>query len=152
MTETLELRKKIEELEQELEEERVRRKITEDYSDCAIWEYEIATKRYVLSKKLGGKWSKSNMVIEDYQQQMHNWGFVHPDDWNIFDDFCAAMDRGDEHIRYEVRQVSDESVFVWFRYVGIPVYDKNHKPYKIMGKTMDVTEEKKGQELLTKKA
>lgn len=43
MTETLELRKKIEELEQELEEERVRRKITEDYSDCAIWEYEIAT-------------------------------------------------------------------------------------------------------------
>ena len=138
MTETLELKKKIEELEQELEEERVRRKITEDYSDCAIWEYEIATKRYVLSKKLGGKWSKSNMVIEDYQQQMHNWGFVHPDDWNIFDDFCAAMDRGDEHIRYEVRQVSDESVFVWFRYVGIPVYDKNHKPYKIMGKTMDV--------------
>lgn len=152
MTETLELKKKIEELEQELEEERVRRKITEDYSDCAIWEYEIATKRYVLSKKLGGKWSKSNMVIEDYQQQMHNWGFVHPDDWNIFDDFCAAMDRGDEHIRYEVRQVSDESVFVWFRYVGIPVYDKNHKPYKIMGKTMDVTEEKKGQELLTQKA
>lgn len=83
------------------------------------------------------------MVIENYQEQMHNWGFVHPDDWATFDEFCAAMDRGDEHISYEVRQVSDESAFIWFRYVGIPVYDKDHKPYKIMGKTLDITGEKR---------
>ena len=152
MMEKKELYARIEELERELAEERIRRKITEDNSDCALWEYEIATKRYVLSRKLGGKWSTTNMVIENYQEQMHKWGFVHPDDWANFDEFCAAMDRGDEHISYEVRQVSDESVFVWFRYVGIPVYDKDHKPYKIMGKTMDITEEKKNQELLEQKA
>lgn len=147
-----ELYARIEELERELAEERIRRKITEDNSDCALWEYEIATKRYVLSRKLGGKWSTTNMVIENYQEQMHKWGFVHPDDWSVFDAFCEAMDRGDEHISYEVRQVSDESVFVWFRYVGIPVYDKDHKPYKIMGKTLDITGEKKNQELLEQKA
>lgn len=147
-----ELYARIEELERELAEERIRRKITEDNSDCALWEYEIATKKYVLSKKLGGKWNTTNMVIENYQEQMHKWGFVHPDDWSVFDAFCEAMDRGDEHISYEVRQVSDESVFVWFRYVGIPVYDKDHKPYKIMGKTLDITGEKKNQELLEQKA
>lgn len=152
MMEKEELYARIEELERELAEERIRRKITEDNSDCALWEYEIASKKYVLSRKLGGKWSTTNMVIENYQEQMHKWGFVHPDDWANFDEFCAAMDRGDEHISYEVRQVSDESVFVWFRYVGIPVYDKDHKPYKIMGKTMDITEEKKNQELLEQKA
>ena len=152
MSEKEELQARVETLERELAEERIRRKITEDNTDCALWEYEIATKKYVLSRKLGGKWSTTNMVIENYQEQMHNWGFVHPDDWLIFDEFCAAMDRGDEHISYEVRQVSDESVFVWFRYVGIPVYDKENKPYKIMGKTMDVTEEKKNQELLEQKA
>lgn len=152
MMEKEELYARIEELERELAEERIRRKITEDNSDCALWEYEIATKKYVLSRKLGRKWSTTNMVIENYQEQMHKWGFVHPDDWANFDEFCAAMDRGDEHISYEVRQVSDESVFVWFRYVGIPVYDKDHKPYKIMGKTMDITEEKKNQELLEQKA
>ena len=152
MSEKEELQARVEILERELTEERIRRKITEDNTDCALWEYEIATKKYVLSRKLGGKWSTTNMVIENYQEQMHNWGFVHPDDWVNFDEFCAAMDRGDEHISYEVRQVSDESVFVWFRYVGIPVYDKDHKPYKIMGKTMDVTEEKKNQELLEQKA
>ena len=136
-------RMRIEELEKELAEERIRRKITEDNSDCALWEYEIATKKYVLSRKLGRKWSTTNMVIENYQEQMHKWGFVHPDDWSVFDAFCEAMDRGDEHISYEVRQVSDEAVFVWFRYVGIPVYDKDHKPYKIMGKTLDITGEKR---------
>ena len=147
-----ELYARIEELEKELAEERIRRKITEDNSDCALWEYEIATKKYVLSRKLGRKWSTTNMVIENYQEQMHKWGFVHPDDWSVFDAFCEAMDRGDEHISYEVRQVSDEAVFVWFRYVGIPVYDKDHKPYKIMGKTLDITGEKKNQELLEQKA
>ena len=147
-----ELYARIEELERELAEERIRRKITEDNSDCALWEYEIASKKYVLSRKLGGKWNTTNMVIENYQEQMHNWGFVHPDDWATFDEFCAAMDRGDERISYEVRQVSDESAFIWFRYVGIPVYDKDHKPYKIMGKTLDITGEKKNQELLKQKA
>ena len=34
---------KVKELEKELAEERIRRKITEDNSDCALWEYEIAT-------------------------------------------------------------------------------------------------------------
>ena len=138
MKENEELYARIEELEKELAEERIRRKITED--------------KYVLSRKLGRKWSTTNMVIENYQEQMHKWGFVHPDDWSVFDAFCEAMDRGDEHISYEVRQVSDESVFVWFRYVGIPVYDKDHKPYKIMGKTLDITGEKKNQELLEHKA
>ena len=152
MMEKEELYARIEELERELAEERIRRKITEDNSDCALWEYEIASKKYVLSRKLGGKWNTTNMVIENYQEQMHNWGFVHPDDWATFDEFCAAMDRGDEHISYEVRQVSDESAFIWFRYVGIPVYDKDHKPYKIMGKTLDITGEKKNQELLEQKA
>ena len=152
MKENEELYARIEELEKELAEERIRRKITEDNSDCALWEYEIATKKYVLSRKLGGKWNTTNMVIDNYQEQMHKWGFVHPDDWSVFDAFCEAMDRGDEHISYEVRQVSDETVFVWFRYVGIPVCDKDHKPYKIMGKTMDITEEKKNQELLEQRA
>ncbi len=152
MKENEELYARIEELEKELAEERIRRKITEDNSDCALWEYEIATKKYVLSRKLGGKWNTTNMVIDNYQEQMHKWGFVHPDDWSVFDAFCEAMDRGDEHISYEVRQVSDETVFVWFRYVGIPVCDKDHKPYKIMGKTLDITEEKKNQELLEQRA
>lgn len=69
-----ELYARIEELERELAEERIRRKITEDNSDCALWEYEIASKKYVLSRKLGGKWNTTNMVIENYQEQMHNWG------------------------------------------------------------------------------
>ena len=42
MKENEELYARIEELEKELAEERIRRKITEDNSDCALWEYEYA--------------------------------------------------------------------------------------------------------------
>ena len=38
MKENEELYARIEELEKELAEERIRRKITEDNSDCALWE------------------------------------------------------------------------------------------------------------------
>ena len=94
MMEKEELYAKIEELERELAEERIRRKITEDNSDCALWEYEIASKKYVLSRKLGGKWNTANMVIENYQEQMHNWGFVHPDDWATFDEILRRNGPG----------------------------------------------------------
>ena len=42
MMEKEELYARIEELERKLAEERIRRKITEDNSDCALWEYEYA--------------------------------------------------------------------------------------------------------------
>ena len=42
MKENEELYARIEELEKELAEERIRRKITEDNSDCALWEYELS--------------------------------------------------------------------------------------------------------------
>lgn len=51
MKENEELYARIEELEKELAEERIRRKITEDNSDCALWEYEIASKKICAFQK-----------------------------------------------------------------------------------------------------
>lgn len=52
MMEKEELYARIEELERELAEERIRRKITEDNSDCALWEYEIASKNMCFPESL----------------------------------------------------------------------------------------------------
>lgn len=52
MKENEELYARIEELEKELAEERIRRKITEDNSDCALWEYEIASKNMCFPESL----------------------------------------------------------------------------------------------------
>ena len=49
----------------ELAEERIRRKITEDNSDCALWEYEIASKKYVLSSEFTTKSALTGDVGKD---------------------------------------------------------------------------------------
>ena len=71
MMEKEELYARIEELERKLAEERIRRKITEDNSDCALWEYEIATKKYVLSRKLGRKriQKSRNRTLPEWRQR-----------------------------------------------------------------------------------
>lgn len=143
---------RIAELTLALEAEKKKNEMLSDYSDCALWEYEIADKRVVLSKKLDGKYSTTNMIIENYQQTMHGWNLVHPDDWDVFDAYCASMDRGEERFQYDVRQVTDEAMFVWLRYTGVTVYDQEHRPVKVIGRTMDVTQEKKDNEELIKKA
>lgn len=143
-----ELELRIARLEQELEEEKRKYDIIKDYANCALWEYEIADKRLVLSKKLEGKYSKTNMIIDHYQETMHGWNLVHPDDWDVFDRYCESMDRGEERFRYDVRQVTDESMFVWLRYEGETIYDANHRPLKVLGKTIDVTSEKRSTEEL----
>ena len=152
MEDILELSNRIQQLEMELESQKKKYEIIRDYSNCALWEYEIEQKRLVLSRKLDGQWNNTNMVIENYQQAMHKWGLVHPDDWDIFDAYCRSMDRGEEKFQYDVRQVTDEAVFAWLRYIGMAVYDKNHRPVKIVGKTMDVSWEKKEKEELLERA
>ena len=51
MKENEELYARIEELEKELAEERIRRKITEDNSDCALWEYENCNEKICAFQK-----------------------------------------------------------------------------------------------------
>lgn len=143
-----ELNLRIARLEQELEEEKRKYEIIKDYANCALWEYEIASKRLILSKKLDGKYSKTNMIIDHYQETMHGWNLLHPDDWDVFDQYCESMDRGEERFRYDVRQVTDESMFVWLRHEGETIYDAEHHPVKVLGKTIDVTSEKRNTEEL----
>ena len=92
------------------------------------------------------------MVIENYQEQMHKWGFVHPDDWSVFDAFCEAMDRGDEHIPMK----SDKSVMK--RYLSGSVMSGFRSMIRIIshirswGRRLILQEKKKNQELLEQKA
>lgn len=145
-------KERIEQLEMELEFQKKKYEIIKDYSNCALWEYEIASKRLILSRKLDGKWNQTNMVIEDYQNTMHKWGIVHPDYWDVFDLYCKSMDCGEEKFQYDVRQVADDAMFIWLRYIGMAVYDKNQKPVRVVGKTIDVTLEKEEHEKLRQKA
>lgn len=151
MTDT-EYRKKISELELELKVERMKYCIVADYSSCGLWEYDIANKKLIQSKKLDGKWNESNLEIENYRDTVKSWGLIHPEDISVFDAYCDSMDRGDKTFQYDLRAVSDDSRFIWLRYIGAAVVDENQVPIKIVGKTLDVTKEKDDRAALIKRA
>ncbi len=142
---------KIKELELQLRVEQRKYQIIADYSNCGLWEYDIATHKYSQSRKLEGKWSTSNLNIENYRETVKSWGLIHPEDIAIFDAYCDSMDRGDAEFEYDLRAASDAARFIWLRYIGGAIYDFNQNPIKIVGKTLDVTKEKTEYAALVKK-
>lgn len=148
-TSTAELKKKIEELELQLKKQQEMEEAVEEI-DCGLWEYIIAAKRLDQSRKFGGQFSESSLIVENYRQQVHEWNLIYPDDWDIFDAYCDSMDRGDAHLTYELRAMCDDGYFVWYRYEGQTVFDENGTPVKVVGRTLDITEEKNERDRLEK--
>lgn len=146
---TEELKKKIEELELQLKLQQGSEGQTEEI-DCGLWEYIILEKRLVQSKKLGGQFSETSLIVENYREQVRKWNLIYPDDWDIFEAYCDSMDRGDAHLTYELRAMCDDGYFVWYRYEGQTVYNEEGKPIKVVGRTLDITEEKNERDRLEK--
>lgn len=145
-----ELRKKIEDLENQLKVMEQNREPYGNHQDCGLWEYDIKEKRLIQSRKLEGKWSNNNLVVEKYREQMLEWNLIHPEDIQVFEEFCDSLDRGKAHIMYEIRTLRDNGKFAWLRQEGNAVYDGNGEPVKVIGKVTDVTREINDRELLEK--
>ena len=140
------------ELEQQLRIEREKYRIIADNTNCGLWEYDIEHKRLDQSKKLDGKWSDTNMIIENYRETVKSWGILHPEDVGVFDMYCDSMDRGDKDFQYDLRAITDEYTFKWLRYIGTTIYDSKGKALKVIGKTLDVTKKKNDRAALERKA
>ncbi len=129
-------------LECQLKIELEKYRMIADNINCGLWEYDIASHALFQSKKLDGKWSQNNLVVEHYRDTMKGWGLIHPDDVGVFDKYCDSMDNGDEHFEYDIRMIGDKPEYMWFRYIGNAVFDDDGKAFRVVGKTLDVTKEK----------
>jgi len=124
--------------------ENLKVKISSEYSNFGLWEYDIADDICYQYKKLNGIYESNLEPILHFRDTIISWGNIYADDIPVFHRFCDAMERGDKEIRYDVRAVNDFSEIVWFRYEGKTVYDDNGIPVRVVGRTLDVTEEKGG--------
>lgn len=136
------LEQKIDGLELALAIEQTKQQMLTNYYNCGIWEYDIKNKRLTQTRKLDGKWQDRNMVVENYRDTMLNWGRIHPHDIDIFEAYCDSMDAGEKVFSYELRIISDDSRFIWIRYDGTTLFDKNGSPAYVVGTTLDITKEK----------
>lgn len=137
-------KKEISKLETALEAEKLRLKISSEFSNFGLWEYDIATDTCYQLKKLNGRYENYLEPIVNFRDSIIKWGSVCTDDLPAFNRFCDCLERGDKEIFAEIRMISDNCEIVWQRYEGRAVYDENGKPVKIEGRTLDVTEEKGG--------
>ena len=124
--------------------ENLKVRISSEYSNFGLWEYDIADDICYQYKKLNGIYEANLDPIRNFRDTIISWGSVYADDIPVFHKMCDAMERGDKEIYYDVRVINDYSEIVWFRYEGKTIYDDNGKPLRIIGRTLDVTEEKGG--------
>lgn len=107
--------------------------------DCAVWEYSIEEKKLTSIKKLDGKWSDTNLILENYRETMLNWNIIHPDDIDKFLMYCESMDNAEENFTHELRVLSDSDDYRWFRYKGSAIKEPDGKSLYVVGTTEDVT-------------
>lgn len=146
-----ELKKKLKEAEQQIQSlkisvraEELRVRISSEYSNFGLWEYDIAEDICYQYKKLNGRYENNLDPIVHFRDTVISWGSVYADDLPIFNKFCDALERGDKEMGCDVRCINDSCDLVWFRYEGRTVFDDNGKPVKVIGRTLNVTEEKGG--------
>jgi diguanylate cyclase (GGDEF)-like protein len=124
--------------------EELRVKISSEYSNFGLWEYDIAEDICYQYKKLNGRYETNLEPIVHFRDTVISWGSVCAEDLPVFNKFCDALERGDKEIGCEVRVINDDCDIVWFRYEGRTVFDDSGKPVRVIGRTLDVTAEKGG--------
>lgn len=124
--------------------EELRVKISSEYTNFGLWEYDIADDICYQYKKLNGRYENHLDPIVHFRDTIISWGSVYAEDLPEFNRFCDAMERGDKEVGCDVRVINDECDVVWFRYEGKTIYDDNGNPIKVIGRTLDVTAEKGG--------
>lgn len=115
-----------------------------DEVDCAVWEYDIANKSLNHSRKMDGRYSKNNLIIDDFRNKVLEWGIVYHEDISKFINFCDSLDRGDTYVETDIRWIGDNSRFEWFRFAGRTVYGADGKPQIVAGATFNITAKKNG--------
>lgn len=140
------LLEKVTALEKEIRNERKKMELFYSQSNFALWEYDIGQGRMNRFKELQGGWSRDHSIVENYRETIRKLGIVHPQDVIVFEDFCDSMDRGDAEIAYELRVLTDMGGFTWVRIIANAAYDESGRPIQIVGKTLDISEERKSLE------
>lgn len=135
-------RQEIKRLKLSLRAEKLRTKISSEYTDFGLWEYDIESDICYQYKKLSGRYEDNLEPIVHFRDSIISWGIVCTEDLPAFNRFCDAMERGDKELSCEIRAINDNCDVVWLRYEGKTVFD-NGKPIKVIGRTIDITDEKK---------
>lgn len=136
-------RQEIKSLKIALRAEETRTRISSEYTNFGLWEYDIASDICYQYKKLSGRYEDNLEPIVHFRDSVISWGLVNVDDIPVFKRFCDDMRAGKKEVGCDIRVINDDCDIILMRYEGRTVYDDNGTPIKVVGRTIDITEEKK---------
>ncbi len=144
---------RIKELERLLMLERQKYRIISGMVKCGLWEYNVATGELCQSRRADGAKTAEGLRIPHFRKTMRECGLIVPADLPVFDALCDSMDNGDEAFSYEFRAFVDaDNNETWLRYEGYAMFDANGNPVKVIGRTLNVDEEKRAEQVVIKEA
>ncbi|MBR7021648.1 MAG: diguanylate cyclase [Lachnospiraceae bacterium] len=145
-------RERIRELEQELEHQKAKYRIISGMVQCGLWEYGIATGELVQSRRVEGMAPGDRLRIPDFRRTMSESGLIAKEDAEIFSALCDSMEHGDEAFSFDLRAYVDEKTRIWLRYEGYTVYSDDGAPLKVIGRTLNVSDEKEEENVVIREA
>ena len=140
-------KKQINSLRISVRAEEMKVRISSEYTNFGLWEYDIAEDIMYQYKKLRGRYEKNLDPIIRFRTTVISWGTVNVEDLPEFNKFCDALERGDREMVCDVRVLNDSCEMVWFRYEGKTIFDEDGRPLRVIGRTLDVTAEKGGTDI-----
>lgn len=140
-------KKQINSLRISVRAEEMKVRISSEYTNFGLWEYDIAEDIMYQYKKLHGRYEKNLDPIIRFRTTVISWGTVNVEDLPVFNKFCDALERGDREMECDVRVLNDSCEMVWFRYEGKTIFDEDGRPLRVIGRTLDVTAEKGGTDI-----
>lgn len=143
---------RIQQLEQELEIEKQKYRIISGMVKCGLWEYTVSTGILVQCRLGEGMGEKDRLRITNFREMMLTSGLVYQEDMPAFDSLCQSLQNGDEAFSYDIRSFVEKGKTIWLRYEGYTVFDNKGNPAKVMGRTINVDDEKKKEQVTVKEA
>lgn len=136
----------IEKLKQQLRSERMLTSLSSEYTSFGLWEYDIASDTYLRIKKFNGVYFDEPEHIYNFRESITGRGTVFAEDLPEFNRFCDSLQRGDSEVFCVIRVIGEAPGIVKLRFEGKAVFNDDKVPYKIVGRTIDITAEKEGED------
>lgn len=132
-------KQEIERLSIALRAEKVKAKLSLEYADCELWEYDIATDTFRWTKKQDSTIGGGTEPIVHYRDTMVKSGTVCAEDRQIFERFCDALEAGKKEVSCELHMIGSGDEIVWVKFEGETVLNDKNEPVKVMGRMLDLT-------------
>jgi len=139
-------------MQEKLRVDRERYRIAAELSKDVLFEYFIDTDMMVYNDRYKELFGKDPVIQNFVKSSFERNDYVHPDDYGLFMEFCSKLAQGKDFVSAEIRFKRYHSDYIWCQIMGKTIYDEDEKPSRVIGKIVNVDDQKRELDALEYKA